>query len=276
MDHRIVNESTSFFKNVAKSQLKGKWLNAAAAAGIFMLIVNIMDVIVSLLMLNTVTAFLSNIYYFLIYGPATVGMCAYFMKLIRNEPNGLISCFEGFESFGRSFSLGFFMIIFISLWTLLLIIPGIIAAYRYSLAPMLLRDRPDLTPLQCISESKRLMRGNKGNLFTLDISFIGWMLLAAIPQFIVTLVIEMSVVNGEAALSDGMISVVNLLTLIPVLWVMAYMESAKVVFYEEVIRPVPQQFYTFDQRSETVYEETKSIEEAPANNTEENINERDN
>ena len=276
MDHRIVNESTRFFKNVAKSQLKGKWLNAAIAAGIFMLIVNIMDVIVSVLMLNATTAFLSNIYYFLVYGPATVGMCAYFMKLIRNEPNGLGSCFEGFETFGRSFSLGFFMIIFISLWTLLLIIPGIIAAYRYSLAPMLLRDRPDLSPLQCISESKRLMRGNKADLFTLDISFIGWMLLAMIPQVIVTLWIEMSVVNGEAALSTGMVSVINLITLIPVLWVMAYMESANVVFYEEVIRPVPQQFYTFDNSQENVYEESKVLEETEYNPTDGNTDERDN
>ena len=71
--------------------------------------------------------------------------------------------------------------IFIFLWSLLLVVPGIIAAYRYRQAIYILIDHPEMSVLECISESKRLMKGHKWELFVLDLSFIGWMILSAPP-----------------------------------------------------------------------------------------------
>lgn len=75
--------------------------------------------------------------------------------------------------------------IFISLWTILLIIPGIVKGYSYSMAPYIVKDLAeageDIAPTEAISESRKLMDGHKGELFLLDLSFIGWAILATIP-----------------------------------------------------------------------------------------------
>ena len=71
--------------------------------------------------------------------------------------------------------------LFIFLWSLLFIFPGIIAAYRYRMAKFLLLDHPEMGVTECISVSKQMMSGHKWECFVLDLSFIGWWLLAAIP-----------------------------------------------------------------------------------------------
>lgn len=232
MDHRILTESTSFYKRVAKTQLRGKWAQAVAAALIYVLVLNIMDIIVNLFMYNTATSALSGIYYWLIFGPITVGFYSFLMRIVRNEESSLGNCFEGFENFGRSFVLGFLTILFIGLWTLLFVIPGIIAAYRYALAPMLLRDRPELSPMECIRESKRLMTGNKAGLFTLNISFIGWAILAAAAVSIIMIVILNDYDSFHYTIMMQLVST----------GLLAYMKTAEVVFYEEAIKPIPSQF----------------------------------
>ena len=69
------------------------------------------------------------------------------------------------------------------LWSLLFVIPGIIAAYRYRMALYLLLDHPEMSVMQCIQESKRMMKGHKGELFVMDLSFLGWASLESIPVF---------------------------------------------------------------------------------------------
>ena len=71
--------------------------------------------------------------------------------------------------------------LFIFLWSLLLIVPGIIAAYRYRMAKLFLLDHPDAGVMDSIRASKEMMKGHKWECFVLDLSFIGWWLLAAIP-----------------------------------------------------------------------------------------------
>ncbi|MFV0466054.1 MAG: DUF975 family protein [Lachnospiraceae bacterium] len=67
---------------------------------------------------------------------------------------------------------------FVSLWTLLLIVPGIIASLRYSQAPYILLENPGMTPMEAIRRSKEMTKGFKGSIFMLNLSFLGWMLLA--------------------------------------------------------------------------------------------------
>ena len=68
----------------------------------------------------------------------------------------------------------------ILVWLLLFIVPGIIAAYRYSMAPYIMAENPTMTAMEAIEESKRLMANNKWRLFCLQLSFIGWYILAAL------------------------------------------------------------------------------------------------
>ncbi len=234
MENRILTQSTSFLKKIAKIQLKGKWGQAIIATAIFLLILEIMDIIVSLFLNNTGADLsrLSNFYYLLVYGPAIAGYSGYLLRVIRNEESSPVNCFEGFEKFGRSFVLGLLMLVFIALWSLLLVIPGIIAAYRYSMAPMLLRDREDLSPMECIRLSKMLMIGNKGRLFCLDLSFIGWYLLSSIPAAILVALIT----TVPERQMPTYLYLSGLFALLCVVWVIAYERTATAAFYQELTR----------------------------------------
>lgn len=109
------------------------------------------------------------------------GFVVFVLRMIRQQRNSLWNLMDGFQNFLKIIGLNILTGIFVALWSLLFVIPGIIAAYRYRQALYLLLDHPEMGVLECIRESKRLMRGHKAELFILDLSFIGWALLSIIP-----------------------------------------------------------------------------------------------
>lgn len=68
--------------------------------------------------------------------------------------------------------------LFIVLWSLLLVIPGIVKAYAYRMVPYILADNPEMDAMDAINESSRMMQGHKWAAFVLDLSFIGWHILS--------------------------------------------------------------------------------------------------
>lgn len=110
-----------------------------------------------------------------------VGFLIYALNVCRLQPAGIGTLFDGFSIFWRALLLRILIAIFVFLWSLLFLFPGIIAAYRYRMATYILIDHPEMTPLECISASKRMMSGRKWELFVLDLSFLGWALLSIIP-----------------------------------------------------------------------------------------------
>ncbi len=117
------------------------------------------------------------------YGYAAV----YALDLSRGRDAGIRSFFAGFERPVRIIAVQILASIFITLWALLFVIPGIIAAYRYRLALYLMADDPELGALDAIRKSKQLMRGYKGQAFVLDLSFLGWWLLTPLTLGILSL-----------------------------------------------------------------------------------------
>lgn len=109
-----------------------------------------------------------------------VGFAIYSLHVSRGEKADYGNILDGFGIFFRVLWLAILEGIFIFLWSLLLYVPGIVAAYRYRQALFILLDHPEMSALQCITESKEMMRGHKGELFALDLSFIGWMLLQGV------------------------------------------------------------------------------------------------
>ncbi|MGF2623996.1 DUF975 family protein, partial [Bacillus cereus] len=89
--------------------------------------------------------------------------------------------FSGFKKKNvfKSMKLGLLQAIFLFLWSLLLIVPGIIKYFSYSMSYYILVENPDYTASKALRESKRIMKGQKLKLFVLWLSFIGWFLLAA-------------------------------------------------------------------------------------------------
>lgn len=117
----------------------------------------------------------------LIGGAVELGLKRYNLDLLtRENPPAFATLFSRFCIWGRAFGLRFMTSLLIFLWTLLLIIPGIIASYRYALAPYLMAENPDMGVMEAIARSKELMNGNKWRLFCLELSFIGWHLLCAL------------------------------------------------------------------------------------------------
>jgi uncharacterized membrane protein len=144
---------------------------------------------------------------FILMGPITVGICSYFIKLIRteNSEEDLGAMFNGFKTgFGDNLVTGLLVTIFTFLWSLLFIIPGIVKSYSYAMAFYIRNDHPEYTATEAITKSREMMKGYKGKLFLLDLSFIGWIIVGALCCGIGTL------------------------------WVYPYMEMARAHFYQEL------------------------------------------
>lgn len=84
------------------------------------------------------------------------------------------------NNYERAFLVPFLSGLFLILWFLLLVIPGFIKSYAYSMAIYVAEDEPELKPIECIRKSEKLMKGHKMDLFILDLTFIGWLLLGII------------------------------------------------------------------------------------------------
>ncbi len=124
--------------------------------------------------------FLYSIGFFIVGSAIELGYDLFYISLYRSKTAPKIeTLFSRFGIFGNALLLRFLMALKIFLWSLLFIVPGIVAAYRYAMAPFLLAEHPELTAGEAIEQSKQLMLGNKGRMFCLHFSFIGWFLLAA-------------------------------------------------------------------------------------------------
>ena len=116
---------------------------------------------------------------FIIGGVIRQGYCLYLLKQHDGTNPEVNDLFSQFHRFGDGFCLALLQGLYIALWSLLFIIPGIIAGYRYAMAPFVLLENPDMTASEAIEASKQMMEGHKTELFLLDLSFIGWDLLCA-------------------------------------------------------------------------------------------------
>ena len=135
-----------------------------------------------------------------------VGFSLFVMTSVRRSQPALGNLLDGFGMFPRVLFLIILQIVLIFLWSLLLVIPGIIAAYRYNFAVYVMIDHPEMSAMDCLRESKRLTTGYKRQLFLLDLSFIFWFLLTMIP----------------------------IIGYIAQVYVTPYMESARVLYYEQI------------------------------------------
>ncbi len=109
-----------------------------------------------------------NILFLLLPGPVSFGLSLYFLKLSRGESAKLTLIFQGFKHFVRS------LCIYLLLWALILIIPGIVMSLSYSQVFFILADNPELPCTEAMRISKNMMQGYKWNYFMLQLSFLPW------------------------------------------------------------------------------------------------------
>lgn len=136
-------------------------------------------------------------------GVLMIGFCSATLSLLRTGDARAEYLLDGFkENLTNALVASVLYNVYIALWTLLFVIPGIVKTYSYAMTFYILRDNPNMPANDAITESRRMMDGNKLRLFCLHLSFIGWILLSALTLGILTL------------------------------WVVPYMQTAQAAFYE--------------------------------------------
>lgn len=177
------------YKNSALEALKGNWPATVVATIIYAAIVMVCTA-PSSLSGNDLSSVISPavalamgggsfILVILVSVPVQVGYCNSFRKLHQEGDASVVgNMFSlGFNNWGHIVLGQLLMSVFVFLWSLLLIVPGIVKAYAYAMTPYILVERPELSANEAISLSSRMMKGHKFDLFYFQLSFLGWALL---------------------------------------------------------------------------------------------------
>ena len=134
-------------------------------------------------------------------------MCGYsivMLSVMRGGEMNIGGLFDGFNDFGRIVGTKLLQAIYTFLWTLLLVIPGIIKNYSYAMTDFILKDQPELANNAAIEKSMAMMDGNKMKLFLLDLSFIGWAILCLFTFGIGFLFLQPYVQSAHAAFYEDL------------------------------------------------------------------------
>ncbi len=176
------------YRQLAADTLQGKWGEVALFTLAYQAIKTLL-LPISIAFGNLITLALL---------PMQWGYYVYFLAKKRQQETDLNYLFIGYKDFGRIFGTLFLQSVYVFLWMLLLIIPGIVKAFSYAMTPYVLRDKPELSYDAAITRSSQLMRGHKAELFFLYLSFIGWVLLCLLTLGIGFLLLMPYVRTAEA------------------------------------------------------------------------------
>ena len=238
---RVITVPIKKMKEIALKALKGNWMPVTIAVLIFYIIRSLSDILdffitiappqdlasmaqANGMILNPVP-FGGTIYDLLIMGPVSFGLAIFLLTFFRTKKCDNTLLFDGFARFPKTFLIFLISSIKVALWSLLFIFPGIIAVVRYSMAYYIAADHPEYSANRCIEESKRIMRGNISVFIVMFLSFLGWLVLASIPEIVVS---EFHLVDFT-----GVSKIVfSIIMGLPAVLVNVYVQVTKTVFYE--------------------------------------------
>lgn len=212
----------AYFRTVARDSLRGRWKKAVLTGFLAALLGGIMNAgpginfefkvegpavsAISMTVLATIAAVVSvlGIVFWVIGSIVRIGYGKFNLDLVDGEDIRTGTLFAYFPHWKNALLTSFLQTLYQLLWTLLLIVPGIMASYSYAMTPYILAEDPTLSATEAITLSKSYMVGNRWRLFCMQFSFIGWNMLAVF------------------SLGIGM------------LWVVPYEQAAMAAFYREV------------------------------------------
>ena len=182
----------------AKDYRRQAWQNLSGHWGPMVVVYLLYSVLTSVLAYTVIGSLLLG-------GVLMIGLCSATLSLLRTGEARAEHLFDGFKgNLTNAITASLLYNVYIVLWSLLFVIPGIVKTYSYAMTFYILRDDPDMPANDAITESRRMMDGNKFRLFCLHLSFIGWMLLSVLTCCIL------------------------------LLWVIPYMQTAQAAFYESL------------------------------------------
>lgn len=164
-------------KAAAKTQIKGKIGVLFLITLIICLVAGVVGVLGAIPFVGIVVSIIGTFVITPAFGLSVVRI--YLNVTDGNKPSAR-DAFCGFDDFWSSFKTTFLVGLFTMLWSLLLVIPGIIKGYSYSMAMYILAENKGMSARECIRKSKEMTQGHKWELFVLELSFLGWGLLGTI------------------------------------------------------------------------------------------------
>ena len=197
--------------NVAGQTIKSIGTNGGVDSEVGMFILASLPIII-------IASLFAAVIYFVLGGFIGVGYAKFNLNLVDKKNAAFETLFEYFSHWKTTTIARLLRALYVFLWSLLFIIPGIVAGFSYAMTDYILAEDPELTADEAISQSKSIMMGNKWRFFCLQFSFIGWDILATLAFGI-----------GH-------------------LWLTPYKQAAYAAFYREVSGT---EFYSDEQEFET-------------------------
>jgi Predicted integral membrane protein len=167
----------SELKSEAAAALSGNWAMSAIITLVYLLIIEAPCYPYTFNIDGDVTFSYYNLFIILLL-PLQFGYYNAFLDVLRTRKAEFASMFDVFKDYGRVLGTVLLYTIYVILWSMLFIIPGIIKSYSYILTPYVMKDNPDLCYNAAIEKSMQMMSGHKMKLFLLDLSLIGWIILS--------------------------------------------------------------------------------------------------
>ena len=199
----------------ARHSLKGNWKLAILISLVYSFVSVIGDFIPeSRTVWVTILSAISN-------GLFIFGYTAIIMHIVRGENTEFSEIFDGCRRFLKGLGMTLLVGIYTGLWTLLLIVPGIIATIKYSMTFYIWTDNPDISINEAISRSIEMTEGHKLEIFKLVFSFIGW----------IALILVLSI-----AISFCSIQYFVVIVSIGMIFLSPYIEIALGVFYTKLVK----------------------------------------
>ena len=151
----------------------------------------------------------------------SAGFVLYCMAIRRGERAEFLTLFDGFAFVGKVIGLNIVITVFIALWSMLFVIPGIVAAYRYRFALYNLYENPGIGIMEALDMSKRQTVGYKAQLFLLDLSYYGWAFLAALPSAVLEWCVSYQELSAIVGLAGTPALITSLLALSDFSWILS-------------------------------------------------------
>ena len=193
----MVTENAELMK-MARQSLEGRWWQFIKATLVYYI------VLIPIQLISLSLPITSNVISLLVGAPLALGFIIFSLNFTRKKEAKIVDLFQGFNNYKTVLLTYLLVLANVILRMLLLIVPGIIAAFSYSMVFYILADNPDISPTNALKKSKEMMMGYKWKIFFLGLSFLGWALLA-------------------------------ILTLgIGLLWLMPYIQVSTINFYEDI------------------------------------------
>ena len=186
-----------------KSMLAGASVSPKAMVALYLAIALALDLLTTFVGEAGLAATFLSILTSLLLVVLNAGFVLYCMDIRSGSSSGFLTLFDGFSLVGKLIGLQLVIYVFTFLWSMLFVIPGIIAAYRYRFATYNLLENPDLGIFEALNMSKQQTLGYKSQLFALHMTYVGWDILAGLPALVYSSYIQLTTFQNLLPFSIG-------------------------------------------------------------------------